>query len=421
MKIAIYLNKIIKNKLVELRFTEFEEKILSSNIKDIAPHCDHCMRMANIWDLAGDIAMALFLSRERDLLRTNADRRIVLYFSSEKTVCDPTFYTLDALIQIFSKLKNWTLVIENQYKKGQKIMSNNKFYIECPAFGEEEYNWETPKAKRDYAHPVDSKIIGVLDNKAVNAVMKNFVEMQSDAFNGPIVSTGICVTEKTYPEINALVNECVKILGIQRPHVVISSHLPGLNACAFGSDEECYVALSPLLIKMLDRNQLKYIIGHECGHIAMGHMMYHTAVMLATQFAKAVPIVGPVLNVIGSLPLQAWSRRSEITADRAGLLCCKDGEIAKRTLLQLTMPFVDVSQLDIHEYLENSEKYREEGVLRNVSEYVASHPLIPKRIRAIDEFMKSKKYYQCVQAVAPADAMEDDVLEHRIEEIVKVL
>ncbi|MBR1693268.1 MAG: M48 family metallopeptidase [Lachnospiraceae bacterium] len=298
-------------------------------------------------------------------------------------------------------------------------MKDETFYLVCPEFGESFLTKQ--EIKRDYAHPVDLGIIKFLDNSAVNTVFRQLVEMIADSTYGPLVASGIPISEKTYPEINLLVNECVQELRIKRPYVIISSALQGLNAMTFGNDEEPYIAISPLMIKMLNSQQLKFVIGHECGHIAMGHVIYHSVVSIAATFASAVPVIGPIVNKVGFFPLKAWSRRSEISADRAGLLCCGSCESAQRTLLQLELPYMDASELDIEDYVEHSEQYMKKGIIRKLNEFDDAHPIIPKRIQALNEFAVSEKYHRLTGEPSSEDATPDAELERRIENIIKIL
>ncbi len=299
-------------------------------------------------------------------------------------------------------------------------MEEQSFYVECPRFGDD-FKTKSKKAKRDYAHPLDSGIIRFLDNSAVNSVFRQLVEMMADSTYGAVIASGIPINAANYPELNVLVEECVEKLGIKRPYVIISSCLSGLNAMAFGSDEEPYIAISPLMVKTLNPRQLKFVIGHECGHVAMGHMIYHTVISIAAMFASAVPLIGPIVNMVGTLPLMAWSRRSEISADRAGMLCCGECLTAQRTLLQLEMPFMDASAIDIEEYVSNSDKYLSKGIIRKLNEFDDAHPIIPKRIHALSVFTSSAKYYRATGQPVPAEAISDAALEEQTERIIKVL
>ncbi len=61
------------------------------------------------------------------------------------------------------------------------------------------------------------------------------------------------------------------------------------------------------------------------------------------------------------MALVAWSRRSEITADRAGLLCRLNIEEAEKALLPLQSGFVDANQSDINNYVQNSKHAQRMG------------------------------------------------------------
>ena len=335
--------------------------------------------------------------------------------------CTSKLFNIESLVKLTSKLNDWKITIYYLSERREDyIMSRGEIFIECPQFGSEQNPWGD-KARRDYAHSFDSTIIKFLDNPAINSVFKHLIEMMADSTWGSVVASGIEINEHNYPELNKLVNECVKTLNIHRPYVIISSALSGLNAMAFGSDEEPYVALSPLMVKTMSPTHLKFVIGHECGHVAMGHMIYHTVISIASVFASALPIIGPIINTVGTLPLMAWSRRSEISADRAGLLCCGELEAAQRTLIQLEMPFMDASEIDIPEYVANSERFLKKGVLRKINEFDDAHPIIPKRIKALDIFANSEKYYKITSQRISEDLLTDRDLDHKIESIIKVL
>ncbi len=419
---AIRLQEFGKEK-VEVLFTENEGKVIYPNMKNIRKEDSGYIINSTLWDCAGDIALTILTNQSENSFDTIKDKRIVLntIYSEIKKA---QFYSPITLLKIFSKLQEWKVVINNSNEKEGTKMNNEAFEVECPKFEGNQWNTDyktkNEKARRDYAHPIDSGIVKLLDNKIVNSIFKQGVDMVSDTTYGPIVASGVLVSKENYPEIDAIVNECISELGIKRPYVVISSGVSGINAMTFGSDEEPYIAISPLMAKTMSREQLKFVIGHECGHIAMGHVVYHTVVNVASVFASAVPIIAPIVNTVGTAPLMAWSRRSEISADRAGLLCCGDVETAKRTLLQITMPFMDADEINVDKYVKDSADYLKKGVLRKANELNHNHPIIPKRIHALDEFAKSEKYCRLTGKAIFTGAIADKELERITEEIIRV-
>lgn len=302
---------------------------------------------------------------------------------------------------------------------------NSNLAIKCPsideAFSSTELMVKVPmSSKRDYSHPIDGEIIKRLDSPAINAILKPAIELIADYSQGQIIAQSLPVNAKSFPEIDNIVNECVMTLGIKKPYVVIDNGT-SFNAYTTGSDEDPFIVIGSPLVRVMSPKQLKFIIGHECGHIAMGHVMYHTLVSSASIFTAYIPIIGNILNSSAGMLLNAWSRRSEITADRAGLLCCGDLDVAKRSLLQLEAGFINADNLDIDSYLENSRKFRKRSFLRRVREYSASHPMLSKRIEALEMFANSEKYYKVTGIPAPESTISDNKLERDIEKLLKIM
>lgn len=302
--------------------------------------------------------------------------------------------------------------------------NSNVFYLKCPEFGAGGYDLGEHDVKfggiQSYAHPVDSKITGFLDMPGVKSLFGSVIDVMTDLKFSQIISSGVPVSETSFPDINKIINHCVSVLGIKRPYVVVSGSVD-MNAFTIGSDEEPYVVLGNTLVKVMDKPKLTFILGHECGHIAMGHVIYHSIVSSAASFFNAVPVIGPALYNSSSFALSAWSRRSEITADRAGLLCCEDTGEAERALIQLQTGFISANKIDVKAYIKNSKRYRRGGALRRINEFMMTHPPLPKRIEALALFARSEVYYSARGLEAPKGCLARDELAGMVENILEVL
>lgn len=68
---------------------------------------------------------------------------------------------------------------------------------------------------------------------------------------------------------------------------------------------------------------------------------FHTIGQFIGSLGTLIPGIGPLLANVVSLPLNTWSRYSEISADRAGFLCCGgDLKVAQKALLRLSGGFL---------------------------------------------------------------------------------
>lgn len=271
------------------------------------------------------------------------------------------------------------------------------------------------------AHPIDGAIVKTLDNPYVNAILSKLVQAGIDMNYGINLSTGIHITPKTSPEMYEIIEKCANEIGMAIPYVIISNSIKGVNACTCGTNQFAFVMISSLLPMVMKKDELCFVIGHELGHLAMGHALYHTAGQLIGVAGSYLPVVGNAISSTISFPLNAWSRRSEITADRAGLLCCKDLEVAKRALFRLETGLYSANGVNIDEYIAESEAMLSSSHLGKLSEYTYSHPIIPKRIKALEMFAKSEVYADAIGVPKTENMMSREELNSETEQIIKVL
>lgn len=277
--------------------------------------------------------------------------------------------------------------------------------------------------KLEFAHPVDSTIINILESASVKGTVDKAVETMVSTQMGMLLSAGLTVEPKSFPGLYSILRQCCKTLGIAIPHTVITNEMDGINAMATGTDDFSFIAISNLVPKLLSEEEQKFIIAHECGHIALGHVVYHTIGSFIGGLGSMLPVIGPIVANTITLPLNAWSRCSEITADRAGLLCCRDLRTAQLALIKIVSGFTDIKNFDINTYIEQSINSLDNHYIGAFQEFFHSHPLIPKRLKALEYFANSKMYFRLTDQDAPANKTlyDDEVLNKLVNELLKVM
>ena len=280
---------------------------------------------------------------------------------------------------------------------------------------------ETRTRALGYAHPIDSGIVKALDTPAVNAILSKIVQTNIDANYGLTLATGIHVTPKTSPELYEIVEACARELGMAIPYVIVSNSMRGLNACTCGTNQFSFIMISSLLPMVMKKEELCFVIGHEMGHLAMGHALYHTAAQILGSATGFIPVVGSYVSAAVTYPINAWNRRSEITADRAGLICCKDLEVAKKSLFRLEAGLYSAKGVDIDEYVEESERMLANSHLGKLTEFKYSHPIIPKRIRALELFAGSEVYAETMGYQKTYDMISREELNKETERIIEIM
>jgi Zn-dependent protease with chaperone function len=212
-----------------------------------------------------------------------------------------------------------------------------------------------------------------------------------------MLQRGVAVTPKQYPEIYEMVQDCARILGIGVPEVyVIMNPVP--NAYTLASNQSAdMIVLHSSIVEMTTPEELKFILGHECGHIHNLHSVFNTAAVLISDtslkgLAAAVPGLQLALTLAAKglgLFLSHWSRAAEITCDRAGAICTGSISAGQTALAKLSTGGISsYGNLDVQEFMKQLE--RTQATPLRLMELTASHPLIPKRLKALEIFADSE-------------------------------
>lgn len=250
-----------------------------------------------------------------------------------------------------------------------------------------------------YAYPGDQKVLKTLGYVTpVTLAVEATVRLQKSLLRSEILGSTVKVTDRQFPELYRITADCARRLEIPMPTVYVSPEVGVMNAATFGTNEDAFIIVNGVLIDHLSDEELHFVIGHECGHIQNNHVVYLTALHYLLYSANLFVrwIVTPAV-----MALSSWSRRAEITCDRAGLLCCGDLGPATSALARLALGSHRLAEkLDIEEYLKQLDE-GSQGVGR-VMELFRSHPYLPKRVQALRYFAETH-YYKKIIGIDPRD------------------
>jgi Zn-dependent protease with chaperone function len=91
-----------------------------------------------------------------------------------------------------------------------------------------------------------------------------------------------------------------------------------------------------------------------------------------------------------------WQRKTEYTADRAGLLACQDLPAALGALVKLAVGPRLAEQLNVDELVQQTREVAADTSAR-FAETLASHPFLLKRIEALIQFWHSEQYSRLIE------------------------
>lgn len=208
---------------------------------------------------------------------------------------------------------------------------------------------------------------------------------------------------KQYPHIWEMYVEAARILDVpQLPDLYLDTSYE-VNAFAFGM-KKYTIVLNSGLVDLLDDTELMAVLGHELGHVKCEHALYKSLAAILTDLGGDVLTSFFGVTQLIMLPIQAalfaWSRKAELSCDRAALLCTQDPQATARALAKLGGGGLRMRQdtLDIDQVLEQAKDYEkldDSILLKGMQLYQhwhSSHPYPIYRAKVITEWAASDEY-----------------------------
>jgi Zn-dependent protease with chaperone function len=256
-------------------------------------------------------------------------------------------------------------------------------------------NWD------DIQHPQDRQALDALKripllDKLVGFLIEQHWERLLYIQN---ISSSVRVTPRQSPRVWYIFSEANRIFGIENPCELYITQGPYLNAHTFGHKRP-YIMLNSSIVEAMNDEELLAVVGHEVGHILSGHCLYTTMVYLMSPFIE----IG-LRNLPGGqfaatalrVALYRWSRASELTGDRFGLLACQEPDVMVKVMMKLAGGKT-ADQLDPLEFLAQGQAYKEldekllDGFYKLMMELPRTHPLSVIRAQETMTWAQSKQY-----------------------------
>lgn len=264
----------------------------------------------------------------------------------------------------------------------------------------------------DYAsvmHPDDKKTIDRLNGiKApfVDYTFQDFLRSTTSKYREAYNEVenqgeGINITEESLPQMYQLLVDCCNVLGIEKIPAYSTDWFYGPYHFSNGETNRRIVMMSGSADLFTDE-EMSFILGHELGHMACGHKPYH---MLLETFY--MPFINDAAfkawATIIKLPLLEWYRNSDFSADRVGLLCCQDINVALSTLIKKAgLPQKCYDNIHIDSFLQQAKEFEEhitntvDQVVKFLSIRSAEFPWLVVRAGKLYNWYNSGEYQQII-------------------------
>ncbi len=189
------------------------------------------------------------------------------------------------------------------------------------------------------------------------------------------------VSPNTNPDIWQTVESVRQKWGITDLDVYLHP-TSNINASASDFGKNFIIINQGLWQAVKGEGQRKFVIGHEMGHIGLGHSWLS---VIAYQADNA--FAGTILSFFFQFILLRYSRMKELSADRIGLLTCGSLEASLEALAILELRKPNPQKVEI-EYMVNYLKSRKANLSESFTEAFSTHPDIFERVEELIKFSK---------------------------------
>ena len=254
-------------------------------------------------------------------------------------------------------------------------------------------------SSRAYEHPADrSALVALRKLTGFDTILKNLAGLFNDrAMRLMFLASSVRASQDQFPDLyQAMLDGCY-ILDLPRVPELYITQTPLVNAMALGMDKP-FIVLNSGLVELMDPEELRWVIGHELGHVLSGHAVYNTMLynlILLAQRLALVPFAWIGLKTV-IWGLEEWHRKAEMSCDRAGLLATQDVEAARRALMKLAggRRLAELSHDEFHKQAREYDAVPDvrESLLKLLQLQGTTHPFAVIRFADLDRWADDGDY-----------------------------
>ena len=268
-------------------------------------------------------------------------------------------------------------------------------------------------SSRAYEHPADrSALVALRKLTGFDVLFRRLASLFSDrSLRMLFLASSVRASQEQFPGLYQLLLDGSSILDLPDVPELFINQDPVPNAMALGSDKP-FIVVTTGLVDLLDTEEMRFVIGHELGHVLSGHTVYRTMLYKLTQLAArlawfAIAYISLRAFVVA---LEEWYRKSELSCDRAGVLAGQDPTAARRALMKIAGGS-RMSELSHDEFLRQAEEYDavadvRDSIIKLLQLLGTTHPFAVVRFAELDRWVSEGEYESILEGDYPR--REDD-------------
>ncbi|MEZ5244316.1 MAG: M48 family metallopeptidase [Acidimicrobiales bacterium] len=264
-----------------------------------------------------------------------------------------------------------------------------------------------------WEHPTDRAALNALRRiPGFDLVLRKLVGMFGEkSIRLSFKANAVKVGESQYPWIHERLLRVCDTFDLHEIPELYVSQTPLVNAGAVGFDHP-FIVLNSSTLEILDRDQVEAVIAHEVAHIMSGHAVYRTMLFILMRFALTrYPLAGVAVRPV-LYGLLEWSRRAELSCDRAALLATQDPEIVMGALMRIAGG-TRGEELDLEAFIAQSDEYRDDkdtlaGIYKVLAALGATHPFSVVRVAELRDWIDGGDYQALLDGDLRTPSTDDE-------------
>ena len=225
-----------------------------------------------------------------------------------------------------------------------------------------------------------------------STVNRLLAELKPHNSRKQLLTKALKLTRGMMPGLYEVTDRCAQTLQLEAEIEIYVNQDGRFNAACYPPvKEKVLLVVTSALLEKFSQDELAFVLGHELGHYLFEHTRFPVDYILENN--------GGSLSPLHAMKLYAWIRNAEVTADRVGMVCCRDFDVAANTFFKLSSGITSSSfQFSVKDYLAQLEDLRHEVAQQETDpqDWFSTHPFNPMRLKALEVFTRGRPYFSLI-------------------------
>jgi len=225
-----------------------------------------------------------------------------------------------------------------------------------------------------------------------STVNRLLAELKPHNARKELLTKALKLTRGMMPGLYEVTDRCAQTLQLEAEIEIYVNQDGRFNAACYPPvKEKVLLVVTSALLEKFSQDELAFVLGHELGHYLFEHTRFPVDYILENN--------GGSLSPLHAMKLYAWIRNAEVTADRVGMVCCRDFDVAANTFFKLSSGITSSSfQFSVKDYLAQLEDLRHEVAQQETDpqDWFRTHPFNPMRLKALEVFTRGRPYFSLI-------------------------